>query len=230
MAVSEARSNDLLVASRILASHGLASGNAGYLVERVGDDSFLVNRFGPLLSRLKLTDIITCDANAVIVEGTGVIHDSVALFARLLVRTNHTSLVHTHGKFSTFLASSDARVRIVDQDSCAIAREISRCDEYLWLEDSPRALNLLETCASKGPCILLPAHGSVVMGKSMSSATYRSIILEHVAELSILANCHNALGGEVSELSSEQITLVRQKFETMPEKNAFWRAWSGEFD
>lgn len=193
---------DLLTALRILEANGIVDFN-GHASLRLGSGA-LINSGRSVRSRLTDADLLTVDANGAGAPGADAppmeVHLHVEIYRR---RPDVGAVVHGHPTWSTLLSSTGTPYAPVYPQGALLGS--------LPVFASPRSINnpdvgrQVADLLADGGAVLMRAHGMVVAGLDIRTATILALYLEENARRQCLA----APLGEPYRLSPAEIDGAR---------------------
>jgi L-fuculose-phosphate aldolase len=152
----------LVDAIRMLERAGIIDHN-GHCSARRDQHSFYVNSGASVRGALTVDDIVTCDLDGNLVEGSARpplefhIHSEV-----YRARPDVNAVMHTHPQWSTFLTMVGATFKPVYAQGVLLG-DIPLMDSPLSVNTKPMGEKLAATLG-RGPAALLKAHGVVIVG------------------------------------------------------------------
>lgn len=206
---------ELLTALRILESNGIVDFN-GHVSVRHGA-GFLVNSGRSVRSALTAADIVAVDAEGVAAAGADAPPMEIPIHTEIYRRRpNVGAVVHGHPIWSALLSSTGTDYAPVFPQGALL--------DPLPVFASPLSINrpdlgrAVAELLADGPAILLRAHGIVVAGPDLRTATVLALYLEENARRQCLA----APLGEPYALSADEVAACR---ENLDRPNLFAKAW-----
>jgi L-fuculose-phosphate aldolase len=212
---AEALCRDLLTALRILERNGIIDFN-GHVSVRHGPGC-LVNSGRSVRSALTEADIVTVDADGSAATGADAPPMEMPIHTEIYRRRpDVNAVVHGHPLWSTLLSSTGTAYEPVFPQGALLGP--------LPVLPSPLSINRPELgreialMLGDGPAILLRAHGVVVVGPDVRTATVRALYLEENARRQCLA----APLGKPYVLSPAEVDACRKNLD---KPNLFAKAW-----
>src|SRR5262245_56337422 len=121
---------ELCRAARLLFRHGLSVGIAGHLSIKTAADQMIANRFGPSFGTLKPSDILTLDLDGNVLEGEGIVNDTIRLHGVIhRVNPEIIALAHTHPPATVTFSTLRTIPEIFDQETCFLAGDMGIVEE-----------------------------------------------------------------------------------------------------
>jgi L-fuculose-phosphate aldolase len=200
----------LALACRLLHHEGHEHFYLGHLSARASEDGLVWVKPGGLgLEEVVAEDMLLMDLDGRLVEGTRRLHNEMPIHTEIYKhRADVQAIAHTHPFFASALASTNARVEMVSQDSIFFARGVGvypSAELVTTVEQGQRlALALGDLRA-----VLLRNHGIAVAGDSIEHATILAISLERSCRLQVAA----AQLGELAPIPPEQVERMQRGFE-----------------
>ncbi|HWR36563.1 MAG TPA: class II aldolase/adducin family protein [Clostridia bacterium] len=196
---------DMCCAARILYRAGLSVANAGHLSVAIGSDRMLVNRFGPSFATLTASDILTVSYDGKILDGEGVVNDTIVLHG-IIHRENPdvTAVAHTHPPATVTWSVFRTVPQIYDQESCVLAGDVGVIEEdYEGIDATEDRVMPLARKVGEYRAAILPNHGAVTSGPNIQIATAFMLLLEGMC----LRNISVAVAARATGLTPEPIKL-----------------------
>ena len=214
MSADQART-DLLMALRILEANGIIDFNGHASLRH--DAGALINSGRSVRSRLTDADLVAVDANGQGQAGADAPPMEVHLHAQVYLRRPEVgAVVHGHPTWSTLLSSTGTPYVPVYPQGALLGT--------LPVFASPRSINnadigrQIAELLGTGSAVLMRAHGMVVAGPDIRTATVLALYLEENARRQCLA----APLGKPYELSPAEIEGARAG---LSKPNLIAKAW-----
>jgi ribulose-5-phosphate 4-epimerase/fuculose-1-phosphate aldolase len=205
---------DLCRGARVLFRNGLSTGIAGHLSVMVGSDRMIANRFGPSFGTLTPKDILTLDLDAKVVEGDGLVNDTMRLHG-VIHRFNPeiVALAHTHPPGVVTFSALRAIPEVYDQESCFLAGEVGIVEEdYSGLASTENRVRPFAETLRKHRAAILPNHGAITRGDNIQQAVFLMILLEIMVMRNLaVAGAARATGLTAKPISSEIAQLTKRE-------------------
>ena len=130
MTTTEALKFYICCAARMLYRAGLSVANAGHLSVTIAPDTMLVNRFGPSFATLAPQDILTVHYNGKIIQGEGMVNETIALHGVIhKYNPQIVAVAHTHPPAVVTYSAFRKVPEIYDQESCILAGDVAVVEE-----------------------------------------------------------------------------------------------------
>jgi L-fuculose-phosphate aldolase len=199
-----AAKNQLIQIGAYLAARHYHAGLAGNLSARVGRERILVTRHGSEKSRLKRSDFVVCDLEGNRISGMGKptseIHMHLAVYR---ARPDVQSVSHAHPPHATALAVTGMPLPELHlPEMLVLLGPVARA--AYATPGTPELGRVVSGNVLSHDAVLLQNHGALTVGRSPWQAAYRMELLEHYAQVSLLAR---QWGGGSSLPAAELITL-----------------------
>lgn len=216
---------DLCCAARILYRSGLSAANAGHLSVALGNGRMLANRFGPSFATLAPGDILTITYDGKIVEGEGIVNDTIALHG-IIHRENPqaTAVVHTHGPATVTWSAFRTIPAIYDQESCILADDIGIVTEdYEGIASTEARILPLARKLGEHRAAILPNHGGVTTAPNIQLATVFMLLLEGTCARNIsVAVAAQATGLTPEPIKLEHALTAKRELAKIPFLQPLW--------
>jgi ribulose-5-phosphate 4-epimerase/fuculose-1-phosphate aldolase len=175
----------LAIALRHLDDDGCCENISGHITWQLpGRTDLLVNPWGLWWSEVTASDILTIDAEGVIVEGpwdvTPAYHLHTELHRR---RPDARVVVHCHPMYASILAGIGVLPEVVHQNSAMFFEEMVFVNEYEGEVDSVDAGAELADRIGDASVALLANHGVIVTAPTIGEATYKTANFERACEI-----------------------------------------------
>jgi ribulose-5-phosphate 4-epimerase/fuculose-1-phosphate aldolase len=216
---------DICCAARILYRAGLSVANAGHLSVAVSDDRMLVNRFGPSFATLKPSDILTVSFAGKIIEGEGMVNDTVALHGIIHRENPHAvAVAHTHPPATVTWSTFRKLPEIYDQESCILAGDIGVVEEdYEGIASTEDRVLPLARKLGQYRAAILPNHGAVCVAQGIHLATATMLLLEGMCARNIsVAVAAQATGHKPIPIKMEHALIAKREISKIPFLQPLW--------
>jgi ribulose-5-phosphate 4-epimerase/fuculose-1-phosphate aldolase len=206
------RKRRLAAAFRIFGRFGFDEGVAGHITARDPErlDHFWVNPFGMSFKQIKTSDLILCNHDGDVVEGTWPVNRAAfAIHSRIhAARPDVGAAAHahsTHGKaWSTLRRPLDP----ITQDACAFYEDHVVFDDYTGavfeLDEGERIARTLGGCKAA----ILANHGLLTVGRTVDEAAWWFLTMERTCEAQLLAEAAGTPVGIDAEHARTTATQV----------------------
>jgi ribulose-5-phosphate 4-epimerase/fuculose-1-phosphate aldolase len=205
---------DLCRGARVLFRNGLSTGIAGHLSVIVGPDRMIANRFGPSFATLLPRDILTLDLDAKVIEGEGMVNDTMRLHG-VIHKHNPTiiALAHTHPPGVVTYSALRAIPEVYDQESCFLAGEVGIVEEdYSGLASSEDRVRPFAETLKKYRAAILPNHGAITRGDNIQQAVFMMVLLEIMVMRNLaVAGAARATGITPKPISPEVAQMTKRE-------------------
>ena len=155
-----------------------------------GTDTFLITRnVAPGMAVLE-EDILVCDMDGRVIQGAYprtfsevVIHTGI-----YRKRKDIKSVVHTHSAHAIALSMTGADLLPASFEAIGIGPDPIATFRKIVFIDEPGLGEEIADLLGPNKAVLLRAHGSVVVGRTIEEATITALKLEHAARLQLIAS------------------------------------------
>ena len=177
---------ELAVALRHLDDVGWCENLTGHITLQVGDggNRFLVNPWGLWWAEVTAADMLTIDADGVVVDGTLDVTPAVHIHTELpRARPDAAVVVHNHPPYASALAAVGKLPDLVHQNSSILSGEMVLVTDYDGEVDEPAIGADLASAIGSASVALLVSHGVIVTAPTMAEAVYKSVLFERTCRL-----------------------------------------------
>ncbi|WP_304352284.1 class II aldolase/adducin family protein [Comamonas testosteroni] len=206
------RREQLAIAFRLFARHGLHIGLAGHITARDPEwsDHFWVNPLGINFSQIRVSDLLLVNSAGEIVVGKGPLNRAAfAIHAALHeARPNIVAAAHTHSTYGKAWSTLGRLLDPLTQDSCAFYQDHALFDDYsgvvLETDEGERIAKVL----GERKAVILKNHGILTAGPSIEAAAWWYIALENACHTQLLAEAAGTpqpIPHEIAALTHSQI-------------------------
>jgi ribulose-5-phosphate 4-epimerase/fuculose-1-phosphate aldolase len=147
-------------------------------------DRFLVNPWGLWWGEVRAVDVLTIDADGVVVDGaldvTPAVHIHTELHRR---RRDARVVIHNHPPYASALAVIGELPEIVHQNSSILRDELVLVDEYAGEVDDAAIGTDLAARIGDASVALLVSHGAIVTAPTVDEAVYKAVLFERTCML-----------------------------------------------
>jgi ribulose-5-phosphate 4-epimerase/fuculose-1-phosphate aldolase len=223
--MSQTTKLDICCAARILYRAGLSVANAGHLSVAIDDNCMLANRFGPSFATLKAEDILTLSFDGKIIDGKGMVNDTIALHGIIHRENPHaTAVAHTHPPATVTWSTFRKLPEFYDQESCILAGDIGVVDEdYEGIASTEDRVLPLARKLGKFGAAILPNHGAVTIGQNIQFATATMLLLEGMCARNIsVAVAAQATGNKPTAIKPEHALMAKREIAKIPFLQPLW--------
>ena len=171
--------DDIVLACRALTARGCDTGIGGHVsVRATGEDAFWINAFDRTLGEVTAVDVMKLDYDGNLLEGNREVSLGFEFHAGVYQhRSDVNSIVHSHGRWITALASL-ARPLKMRHNLCCIFHD----DQVLSPDDRFESIGpAIET----NHTVIIPWHGAITVGATLARAAALHATLEDQAQLDV---------------------------------------------
>jgi ribulose-5-phosphate 4-epimerase/fuculose-1-phosphate aldolase len=186
------------------------------------DQLFLVNPEGLFWSELKASDLLLCDLDGRIVEGTGTVELSAFSLHAPIHRRNPAAkaVLHTHTPYATALCLiCDARVEPVFLAGLQFFGKIAYDDECHGAAFSVAEGEREAVLIGANSVLMMRNHGPLVVGPTVAAAFDRLYYLEQTCQRQLLAMAANRPLQHVAEAIAKDLAAQVPVFDAYAEKH-----------
>jgi ribulose-5-phosphate 4-epimerase/fuculose-1-phosphate aldolase len=205
------RKRRLAAAFRIFGRFGFDEGVAGHITARDPErlDHFWVNPFGMSFKQIKASDLILCNHDGDVVEGTWPVNRAAfAIHSRIHhARPDVVAAAHSHSKFGRAFSTLHRPLAPLTQDSCIFYGDHALFDDYTGVVDDPAEGDRIAAALGGAKAAILANHGLLTVGHSVDEALFWFVTMERTCEVEILARS----AGEPEEISPEVAALTHKQ-------------------
>jgi ribulose-5-phosphate 4-epimerase/fuculose-1-phosphate aldolase len=207
----EHRKRRLAAAFRIFGRFGFDEGVAGHITARDPErlDHFWVNPFGMSFKQIKASDLILCNHDGDVVEGTWPVNRAAfAIHSRIHhARPDVVAAAHSHSKFGRAFSTLHRTLAPLTQDSCIFYGDHVLFDDYTGVVDDPAEGDRIAAALGDTKAAILANHGLLTVGHSVDEALFWFVTMERTCEVELLARA----AGEPKEIDPEVAALTRKQ-------------------
>lgn len=180
----------LLLANQIMDRENLARPLGHISVRIPGTETFLITRnVAPGMAVLE-DDILVCDMDGQVIQGKYprtfsevVIHTGI-----YRKRKDIMSVAHTHTRYAIALSMTGADLLPASFEAIGVGPEPIATFSRLVFIDTPELGEEIADLLGPNKAVILRAHGSVAVGRSIEEATITALKLEQAAQLQLIAS------------------------------------------
>lgn len=181
----------LAAAFRLFSKFGFDEGVAGHITARDPEhkDHFWVNPFGVHFSLIKASDLILCNHDGEVVEGSLPVNRAAfAIHSQVhAARPDVIAAAHAHSVYGKTWSSLGRLLDPITQDACAFYQDHSVFDDYTGVvHDLEEGRRIGIALGDKKACILRN-HGLLTVGKSVDEAAWWFITMERSCQAQLMA-------------------------------------------
>jgi ribulose-5-phosphate 4-epimerase/fuculose-1-phosphate aldolase len=203
------RKRRLAAAFRIFGRFGFDEGVAGHITARDPErlDHFWVNPFGMSFKQIKASDLILCNHDGDVVEGTWPVNRAAfAIHSRIHhARPDVVAAAHSHSKFGRAFSTLHRELRPLTQDSCIFYGDHALFDDYTGVVDDTAEGDRIAAALGDKKAAILANHGLLTVGHTVDEALFWFVTMERTCEVELLAMA----AGEPKEIDPEVAALTR---------------------
>jgi L-ribulose-5-phosphate 4-epimerase len=191
-------------ACRILAMGGHGDFTLGHVSARAGH-RVLMKRNGIGLEEVIPEDVLTLDFDARKIAGDGRVHLEAVLHTEVYkVRPDVGAVIHTHPPYTTALAATGAKLKLLNHDAVLFKDGLASFDETAELITEATQGAAVARALGDKRVVLMHGHGVLVTGKTVPWAVYTALTLERVIQIQSIARSL----GELRPMSAEMAERV----------------------
>jgi ribulose-5-phosphate 4-epimerase/fuculose-1-phosphate aldolase len=159
----------------------------GHVGMRVAGDSVLMKVSGLGFEEVGEADLVVVDRQGAVRAGTGRRHLEYCIHTEILAaRPDVGAVVHTHSIAAAAFAATDQPLRPLTHDAVPfLAPDIPRFTRTGNLISTPALGEELAHCLGAGNGCLIPGHGMVTVGGSLSSAVMHAALLDRACRVQL---------------------------------------------
>ncbi len=207
----EHRKRRLAAAFRIFGRFGFDEGVAGHITARDPErlDHFWVNPFGMSFKQIKASDLILCNHDGDVVEGTWPVNRAAfAIHSRIHhARPDVVAAAHSHSKFGRAFSTLHRELRPLTQDSCIFYGDHALFDDYTGVVDDPAEGDRIAAALGDHKAAILANHGLLTVGHTVDEALFWFVTMERSCEVELLARA----AGEPREIAPDVAALTHEQ-------------------
>ena len=216
---------DICCAARILFRAGLSVANAGHLSVTVAPNQMLVNRFGPSFATLVPKDILLCDFQGKILEGEGIVNDTIQLHGTIhRYNPQLVAVAHTHPPAVVTFSAFRQVPEVYDQESCLLAGDVAIVEEdYEGIAATEDRNRGLAEAIGRSRAVILPNHGAVTSGPNIQLAAVAMLLLEGMVQRNLsIAMTARATGLTPKPIAREAALRAKAEIGRIPFLQPLW--------
>lgn len=202
------RKRRLAAAFRIFGRFGFDEGVAGHITARDPErlDHFWVNPFGMSFKQIRASDLILCNHDGDVVEGTWPVNRAAfAIHSRIHhARPDVVAAAHSHSKFGRAFSTLHRELRPLTQDSCIFYGDHALFDDYTGVVDDTAEGDRIAAALGGNKAAILANHGLLTVGHTIDEALFWFVTMERTCEVELLAMA----AGEPKEIAPDVATLT----------------------
>jgi ribulose-5-phosphate 4-epimerase/fuculose-1-phosphate aldolase len=202
------RKRRLAAAFRIFGRFGFDEGVAGHITARDPErlDHFWVNPFGMSFKQIRASDLILCNHDGDVVEGTWPVNRAAfAIHSRIhAARPDVVAAAHSHSKFGRAFSTLHRELRPLTQDSCIFYGDHALFDDYTGVVDDTAEGDRIAAALGDNKAAILANHGLLTVGHTIDEALFWFVTMERTCEVELLAMA----AGEPKEIAPDVAALT----------------------
>ena len=197
MTTLEQQRIDLACALRWAARLGLQEGVCNHFSLAVKDDNgtvkgdrFLINPYGLHWSEMTASDLVLCDAEGNVLEGSNTVEPTAFfIHSRIHLKAPQaTCVLHTHMPYATALTLREGgRLEMCEQNALMFYGRTAYDDEYAGLALDNDEGDRLAMKLGNASALFLACHGVIVTGPDVARTFTDLYYLERAAQAQVLA-------------------------------------------
>ena len=218
------RKQRLAAGFRLFSKFGFDEGVAGHITARDPEftDTFWVNPFGVHFSQVNVSNLIRCDHQGKVVEGSHPVN--VAAFAIHAsvhqARPDAVAAAHSHSTHGRAWSTLGRKLDPLTQDVCAFFDDHTVYDDFggvvVELDEGGRIAQALGRCKAA----ILQNHGLLTVGRTVDEAVWWFVTMERSCQVQLLAEAAAARTGEAPRQIAE--AAARQSYSIVGTPFAGW--------
>ncbi|HAA90860.1 MAG TPA: aldolase [Rhodospirillaceae bacterium] len=181
---------DLAAAFRWAVRHGLHEGICNHFSFAVGENKFLINRWGLHWSEITASNILLADYDGHVLEGEGTVEPTAFyIHSRVHLACPHAACaLHTHQPYTTALTMvEDGRLKPAEQKAIRFSERIVYDDDYNGIALSVEEGDRMAAKLGNKSILMMGSHGVMVTGHTVAHAYDDLYYLERACEVQVLA-------------------------------------------
>jgi ribulose-5-phosphate 4-epimerase/fuculose-1-phosphate aldolase len=205
------RKQELALAFRLFGKLGFGEGVAGHITARDPEfpDHFWVNPAGMSFKKIKASDLILCDHDGNVVEGTRPVNKAAFCIHSEVhrARPDVVAAAHTHSVHGKAFSTLHRRLDPITQDACQFYNDHGLYEEFGGVVTGSEEGIRIGKALGQHKAVILANHGLLTVGQSVAEAAWWFISMERScqAQLSAMA------AGEPKLIAHETATDVHRQ-------------------
>jgi L-fuculose-phosphate aldolase len=177
------------LACRMLAEEGHARTLAGQITARAdSDDTFWTTSFRAGFAETSVSNLLRMSNEMKIVEGGGMLNPAIRFHLWIYrARLEINCIVHTHPPYCSALSIVGERLVAAHMDAMMFHEDCAYLEDWPGVPAANEEGRLISEALQQKRSILLAHHGLLTTGKTVEEAVYLAVLLEHAAQMQILA-------------------------------------------
>jgi ribulose-5-phosphate 4-epimerase/fuculose-1-phosphate aldolase len=205
------RKQELALAFRLFGKLGFGEGIAGHITARDPENPhhFWVNPIGKSFKRIKASDMVLCDQDGNVVEGTGPVNRAGFLIHSEVhrARPDVVAAAHAHSVYGKTFASLRRRLDPITQDSCQFYNDHGLYEEFGGVVAAQEEGVRIAKAVGQNKAAILSNHGLLTVGHSVAEAAWWFISMERSCQAQLMAMA----AGEPKSIDHETATEVHRQ-------------------
>jgi L-fuculose-phosphate aldolase len=181
----------MLIATRKLAEEGHSPYLAGQVTVREEEqDTFWSTDLMKNFAEVDYENLIRFDRQMKIIEGRGMANPAVRFHLWIYEkRADIKAIVHTHPPYASALSTLEQELVVSHMDTMAVYGNCAFVADWPGVPVGNSEGELIANALGEtNTCALLGHHGILTTGKTLAEALYLAIILEHAAQMQMIAS------------------------------------------
>ncbi|KAI0472674.1 arad-like aldolase/epimerase [Xylariaceae sp. FL0804] len=227
------RKQHLAAAFRVFADRGFDEGIAGHISVRdpILTDHFWLNPLSMHFSLIKVSDLILCDEEGNVVEGSEPINAAAFAIHREIhrARPDVHAACHAHSVHGKAFSCFGRELEMLTQDACRFYRAHGVYRDFRGVVlDAEEGRRIAAALGPRGHAAILQNHGLLTVGRSVDEAAFWFISLERTCQAQLLADAAAAGSGRAKRLIDDDEAARTHEQVGGPEKG--WLAFQPYYD
>ncbi|KAL7623384.1 hypothetical protein AAE478_007066 [Parahypoxylon ruwenzoriense] len=193
------RKQHLAAAFRVFADRGFDEGVAGHISVRdpILTDHFWLNPLSKHFSLIKVSDLILCDEDGNVVEGTEPVNGAAfAIHSQIhKARPDVTAACHAHSVHGKAFSAFGRELEMITQDACRFHRSHGVYADFRGVVLDSEEGRRIARALGGGKAVILQNHGLLTVGRSVDEAAFWFLSLERTCQAQLLADAAAAGSG-----------------------------------
>ncbi|KAI0164469.1 arad-like aldolase/epimerase [Hypoxylon sp. FL1284] len=193
------RKQHLAAAFRVFADRGFDEGVAGHISVRdpILTDHFWLNPLSMHFALIKVSDLILCDEDGNVVEGSEPANAAAfAIHSQIhRARPDVHAACHAHSVHGKAFSAFGRALDMITQDACRFFRAHGVYRDFRGVVlDCEEGRRIAAALGPAGKAVILQNHGLLTVGGSVDEAAFWFISLERTCQAQLLADAAAAAG------------------------------------
>ncbi len=176
---------------RLFSKMGFDEGVAGHVTARDPErlDHFWVNPFGMHFGQIKASDLILCNHQGEVVEGSWDVNRAAfAIHSQIhAARPDVVAAAHTHSLHGKAFSSLGRLLDPITQDACSFYGDHGLFDDYTGVVLDVEEGKRIAVALGEQKAVILRNHGLLTVGSSVAEAAWWFITMERSCQAQLLA-------------------------------------------